>query len=140
MNQCHTDAALRVARTKNQTPQNNTGNELRKNHPSPDVFIVSSVARCHRYSQKHKVHVKVYYTPVSVESRLLEWRKGAKAASGAGSVCNFEQDTKVIIHDMEEDSANEEYESGSKEADDDVANDIDQANFLLGLLDDNEAV
>jgi hypothetical protein len=34
-------------------------------------------ARCHRYGQEHPVHVKVYYAPVSVESRLLEWRKRA---------------------------------------------------------------
>ena len=31
-------------------------------------------ARCHRYGQKNNVHVKVYYVPVTVESRLLEWR------------------------------------------------------------------
>jgi hypothetical protein len=32
-------------------------------------------ARLHRYGQKNEVHCTVYYTPVSIESRLLEWRK-----------------------------------------------------------------
>ncbi|GKZ00609.1 hypothetical protein MPSEU_001013100 [Mayamaea pseudoterrestris] len=32
-------------------------------------------ARLHRYGQTKEVICKVYYTPVSVESRLLEWRK-----------------------------------------------------------------
>lgn len=32
-------------------------------------------ARCHRLGQTKPVHVKVYYTPVSIESRLLDWRE-----------------------------------------------------------------
>jgi len=32
-------------------------------------------ARCHRYGQGQDVSVKCYYCPVSIESRLLEWRK-----------------------------------------------------------------
>jgi hypothetical protein len=32
-------------------------------------------ARLHRYGQHRSVVCKVYYTPVSVESRLLEWRR-----------------------------------------------------------------
>lgn len=36
-------------------------------------------ARLHRYGQKKAVSCKVYYTPVSVESRLLEWRRRAKS-------------------------------------------------------------
>lgn len=35
-------------------------------------------ARLHRYGQSKEVICKVYYTPVSVESRLLEWRKRAE--------------------------------------------------------------
>jgi len=35
-------------------------------------------ARLHRFGQKRAVSCKVYYTPVSVESRLLEWRRRAK--------------------------------------------------------------
>jgi len=34
-------------------------------------------ARLHRFGQKKAVSCKVYYTPVSVESRLLEWRRRA---------------------------------------------------------------
>ena len=38
-------------------------------------------ARLHRFGQKKAVTCKVYYTPVSVESRLLEWRRRAKSHS-----------------------------------------------------------
>ena len=34
-------------------------------------------ARCHRYGQTRDVHVKVYYSPVTVEQRLLRWRRRA---------------------------------------------------------------
>jgi hypothetical protein len=109
-------------------------------------------ARCHRYSQKHKVHVKVYYTPVSVESRLLDWRKGA--ASNYNSYeefeGNFEQDTRVVIRDVNDDSGDEDDASSSSSyandgnddldsddddeiGDDDDDDDIAQADFLLGL-------
>jgi SNF2 family DNA or RNA helicase len=103
-------------------------------------------ARCHRYSQKHKVSVKVYYTPVSVESRLLDWRKGAKKTTGdlasdKDFESNFEEDTKVIYHDVNEDSGDEEEDGFSSEgrahekaSDFDYnGDDIAQANFLLGL-------
>jgi hypothetical protein len=113
-------------------------------------------ARCHRYSQKHKVIVKVYYTPVSVESRLLQWRKGAKAAlkqRGIGDeddadaeFCRFDKGTKIVVHSIDENSDEEEEGSvtGSEasdcegEKDNGKPNetlDIAQANFLLGLLD-----
>jgi SNF2 family DNA or RNA helicase len=107
-------------------------------------------ARCHRYSQKHKVNVKVYYTPVSVESRLLEWRKCAKSSSSSSdikaSVCNFENDTEVIVHDMDEVSEDEDdwrscddERTIAAEGSNDSANneDIAQTEFLLGLLDKN---
>ena len=32
-------------------------------------------ARLHRYGQQNEVVCKVYFSPVTVESRLLEWRK-----------------------------------------------------------------
>jgi hypothetical protein len=32
-------------------------------------------ARLHRYGQKNEVSCTVYYSPVSIESRLLDWRK-----------------------------------------------------------------
>ena len=108
-------------------------------------------ARCHRYSQKHKVTVKVYYTPVSVESRLLHWRKCGKTSSinrGADVATNaelsqFRKGTKIIVHSVDEDS--DEDESSISEASDSNGDacdnttneslDIAQLNFLLGLLD-----
>ena len=102
-------------------------------------------ARCHRYSQKHKVSVKVYYTPVSVESRLLEWRKGAKTALVASDASgNYEKDTKIVIHDLAEDSSDEEASGEDNSEDEDESDndsekseshDIAQAEFLLGLHD-----
>ena len=38
-------------------------------------------ARLHRYGQTREVFCKVYYTPVSVESRLLDWRRRAEQSS-----------------------------------------------------------
>jgi len=117
-------------------------------------------ARCHRYSQKHKVSVKVYYTPVSVESRLLEWRQGAKKAlvgsekDDGDDLGNYEKDTKIVFHDMAEGDSDEEAEeededasyagnsddenSGSGNDDDekdDKNHDVAQAEFLLCLND-----
>lgn len=111
-------------------------------------------ARCHRYSQKHIVSVKVYYTPVSVESRLLEWRKRAKDSSGAKGIdfdegefeSNFEKDARVVYHDVNEESEDEDgassasssssssYEDDTEVSDDESSDeDVAQANFLLGL-------
>ena len=42
--------------------------------------------RLHRYGQLHRVECKVYYTPVSVESRLLEWRKQRRATETEKSI------------------------------------------------------
>ena len=40
-------------------------------------------ARLHRYGQKADVRVKIYYAPVSVESRLLVWRRRSAEELGA---------------------------------------------------------
>ena len=96
-------------------------------------------ARCHRYGQEHPVHVKVYYAPVSVESRLLEWRKRASERP-AGNMT----DTRVVYaavatgayeDDREEDNVDMEVD----ERDRDVAaasdNEVEQSRtaFLLRL-------
>jgi hypothetical protein len=110
-------------------------------------------ARCHRYSQNHKVTVKVYYTPVSVESRLLQWRKGTKLKKRSNDnedeaeaeFCRFDKGTKIIVHNIDEDSdvEGESTATGSEASDSDGEKDggkpnecldIAQANFLLGLL------
>ncbi|CAB9507231.1 DNA repair protein RAD5 [Seminavis robusta] len=108
-------------------------------------------ARCHRYSQKHKVSVKVYYTPVSVESRLLDWRRqGGKVGEDQENDADMREfqksKTRVIIHEIEDDSSDEgslddssdtrgsDSESEKKKEADD-SHDIAQTNFLLGLLD-----
>lgn len=84
-------------------------------------------ARCHRYGQVHAVHAKVYFSPVTVESRLLEWRKQVAAASRA--------DTKVVYNDIMDVDCCESDIDGSAD-DDDVDSeqgDADQTLFLLGL-------
>jgi hypothetical protein len=90
-------------------------------------------ARCHRYGQVNPVHAKVYFTPVSVESRLLEWRKQEASATRMS-------DTKVVYMDFEEDDYvnygnpildNSEEEEDDKQGEDE--DDADQTRFLLGL-------
>ena len=84
-------------------------------------------ARCHRFGQVQAVHAKVYFSPVSVESRLLEWRKQVAAASRA--------DTKVVYHDIidVDDSEGDISVSAEKDEQESEEQDADQTMFLLGL-------
>ena len=84
-------------------------------------------ARCHRYGQVHAVHAKVYFSPVSVESRLLEWRKQVAAASRA--------DTNVMYNDIMDvdDSEGDDGPSAEEDEQDTEQEDTDQTMFLLGL-------
>jgi hypothetical protein len=69
------------------------------------------------------VHCKCYYTPVSVESRLLEWRKRAVNA-GVEALPLQEGEAPQIIYapllDLEDEAEIETSE-------------VSQMNFLLGL-------
>jgi len=80
--------------------------------------------RCHRYGQERAVEVKVLYAPVSVESRLLEWRKGG-AAVGT-------EDTKLVFGTLD-DSDDEEEEDEDEDEDDVPEEETDQTKFLLGI-------
>ena len=71
-------------------------------------------SRIHRYGQMKKVECKVYFTPVSVESRLLEWRKKEKSSNAPGEKLVFAQ-----LKSDDESVAAEE--------------DMTQSRFLLGL-------
>jgi len=75
--------------------------------------------RLHRYGQEHPVDVKVLYTPVSVESRLLEWRKRGAAALGENS------NTK-IVYALDESDDEDDFEDIPEE-------ETDQTKFLLGI-------
>mmetsp|Transcript_1813 Transcript_1813/g.1717 ORF Transcript_1813/g.1717 Transcript_1813/m.1717 type:complete len:404 (-) Transcript_1813:151-1362(-) len=96
-------------------------------------------ARCHRYGQKNHVHIKIYYAPISVESRLLEWRKKASKTISQSSA-----NTKVVFTDLYEDS---DADISVDEKDDIMEShqggDINTTNedthrtmFLLNLVDD----
>ena len=63
-------------------------------------------ARCHRYGQKDNVHVKVYYVPVTVESRLLEWRK--RAASKMAGISSGSNATYVFTELFDEEHSDDE--------------------------------
>jgi hypothetical protein len=88
--------------------------------------------RCHRYGQTKDVHCKCYYTPVSVESRLLEWRKRS-ANEGAAALDRFKDDEKHVVYakirGMED--VDDDDESGSESEDE--AEELDRTRFLLGL-------
>lgn len=114
-------------------------------------------ARLHRYGQTKDVHVKIYYAPVSVESRLLFWRKrSTEKMAAVGDDLN--QDSNYVFADPnfdeeEEDSdADEEYNDDAAMADsaadenNDSMNDEDsvevgednmRTQFLLGLVDED---
>lgn len=85
-------------------------------------------ARCHRYGQEHAVHVKCYYAPCSVESRLMDWRKrAAERPSGATT------DTKIVYSPI---AANDD--DGTSDDDEafienETAAEEDRTRFLLGL-------
>ena len=92
-------------------------------------------ARCHRYGQQHAVEVKCYYTPVSVESRLLSWRKRAQLTENEQQRV-LVNDTHIIVRDMsavldEGDECNADSDSQRIEA----AENATQSMFLLGLID-----
>jgi hypothetical protein len=70
-------------------------------------------ARLHRYGQTKPVEVKIYYHPVSVESRLLEWRNRA--------LNNVTTQEKITYGSMKNDSTEDENEEAT------------QTRFLLGL-------
>jgi len=76
-------------------------------------------ARCHRYGQTRSVEVKCYYTPVSVESRLLEWRRRSTANKQPGE--------NVLYKRISPGNEKEE------ESEDETEMDSDQTLFLLGL-------
>lgn len=78
-------------------------------------------ARCHRYGQNRAVHYKCYYVPISVESRLLEWRKNASGSEH--SIGSLEQSPQVVYSTFEEDKEVE----GEQDSED------NQTAFLLGL-------
>jgi SNF2 family DNA or RNA helicase len=84
-------------------------------------------ARIHRIGQTQKVEIKVYYSPVSVESRLLDWRNRARSRNpDAETITN-------VIHGtpMEEDDDDDDVDDVDDDVDDDVRED-DQVEFLLG--------
>jgi hypothetical protein len=82
-------------------------------------------ARCHRYGQENAVEVKCYYAPVSVESRLLEWRKRASERTAGNTT-----DTKIVYSTLEGDADMDDHMTYVSE------NEAEQnrTNFLLGLM------
>jgi len=88
-------------------------------------------ARCHRYGQTRPVHVKVYYTPVSVESRLLEWRKKALEGPSRSDSNVTTRFTSLDVVDNEEEDDECDYSRPEMVRDDEEFN---QTLFLLGLM------
>merc|ERR1712238_483891 len=100
-------------------------------------------ARLHRYGQKHAVQCKVYYTPVTVESRLLEWRRRATnthASKEEKTVYAPLRTNKGDNDDDDDDMLEKELDdnlAGKKDGDagnnNDVIEEENQTRFLLGL-------
>lgn len=113
-------------------------------------------ARCHRYGQKQDVHVRIYYAPVSVESRLLRWRNRSvddkMAAAGNTFSQLFEEEGEdsdaddgyndTLNMEMRGDSKNDDNDESNSEGDRDgdsseLAEDNLRTQFLLGLVDED---
>lgn len=108
---------------------------------------MQAYARCHRYGQTNNVHVKVYYVPVTVESRLLEWRKRAAnkmadtlTSSGANYVFTElfdeeESDDEDSDEDIDMVDLRSSDETDGDEGDAETTEDRRRTQFLLGLVD-----
>jgi SNF2 family DNA or RNA helicase len=78
-------------------------------------------ARLHRYGQEKEVVCKIYYTPVSVESRLLEWRKRATGQAAT--------EETIVYAPLRTEATEEDAETAEQ----------NQTRFLLGLKGDHES-
>ena len=108
---------------------------------------MQAYARCHRYGQTNNVHVKVYYVPVTVERRLLEWRKRAAnkmadtlTSSGANYVFTElfdeeESDDEDSDEDIDMVDLRSSDETDGDEGDAETTEDRRRTQFLLGLVD-----
>jgi len=114
-------------------------------------------ARLHRYGQKKDVHVTIYFSPVTVESRLLFWRKRSEEkTSREGNSTNYVY--TQLFEEEEDDSDNDDIdltssetidgamdrardgamdEEDAEEASEEPADDNLRTRFLLGLVDTN---
>lgn len=92
-------------------------------------------ARLHRYGQKKEVACTVYYTPVSVESRLLAWRKQSNQfvpndEKMTFASLHYEDDTDDV--DMVQ-SWKDEDELSDNDEKDEEGDEENQTQFLLNL-------
>lgn len=87
-------------------------------------------ARLHRYGQKKEVSCTVYYSPVSIESRLLEWRKQSNNFTPEDEEVQFATLGGPDV-DNEEDSESDE--SGYASDANEMEKEEDQTKFLLNL-------
>jgi hypothetical protein len=93
-------------------------------------------ARCHRYGQRNPVHCKCYFVPISVESRLLEWRKRAIGTQNSGTGYANDSsipDTRTNIVYSSMSSRDEVDDFRDRGNDDEEEQEQNQTIFLLGL-------
>ena len=103
--------------------------------------------RLHRYGQPKDVTVKIYYAPVSVESRLLRWRKTAAQRMNAAARKRSGNDHLLTLKDEFEDGDSSSSDFGGDEGEDaegdcdttslEIAEDNLRRRFLIGLVDEN---
>jgi hypothetical protein len=76
--------------------------------------------RCHRIGQTKPVQVTTYFSPISVESRLLEWRKraaenGPKSDTTTNVVYNMDKSDSSVDGGADDDDDDDEVEESNKE-------------------------
>lgn len=84
-------------------------------------------ARLHRYGQTKEVFCKVYYTPVSVESRLLAWRHRSERQN-----TGVDKEEKTIFAPLRDVAFDDDDDNDEEvESPDDL--EMKQTRYLLGL-------
>jgi hypothetical protein len=76
----------------------------------PSIYTCAD-GRCHRHGQTHPVHVKCYYIPVSIESRLLDRRKiaaGNSSSSNPITRATRNNDPQIIFSSLNDDDDDDE--------------------------------
>lgn len=110
------------------------------------IQLQQAYGRLHRYGQSKDVFVKVYYAPVSVESRLLRWRKTAAQRMDAAALQRSGNDHLLTLkNEFEGDETSSNFlEDGGEDANWagesmslELAEDNLRRRFLIGLVDEN---
>jgi hypothetical protein len=95
--------------------------------------------RCHRIGQTKPVHVTTYFSPISVESRLLKWRQRAAAQTGRQSSHATTTTHNAVYHNLDDESDDDDDDVTEEQEEEQEENEIlNQTRFLLNIRTTND--